>query len=160
MFTDIVGYTALVKEDEQAAFELLKKTRGIHKAIIEELNGKWLKEIGDGVLASFNTVSEAVSCAKRIQQACAREEDLLLRIGIHQGEVVFEGDDVFGNGVNIASQLEAQAQPGEILFSETVYQDLKNKPGIYAEFKATKRLKNVDQPVKIYRLASELKIRK
>jgi len=106
MFTDIVGYTALMGEDEQKAFELLKKNRQVQRPIIEKFNGRWLKEIGDGVLASFPTVTDAVYCAKEIQETCRAESDLKLRIGIHQGEVVFEGDDVFGDGVNIASRLE------------------------------------------------------
>ena len=89
MFTDIVGYTALMGEDEQRAFELLKKNRQVQRPIIEEYNGRWLKEIGDGVLASFNAVSDAVYCAKAIQKACENEPDLKLRIGIHEGEVVF-----------------------------------------------------------------------
>ena len=109
MFTDIVGYTALMGVNEQKAFELLKKNRRIQKPIIEKFNGRWLKEIGDGVMASFPTVTEAVYCAKEIQQTCQAESDLNLRIGIHQGEVVFEGDDVFGDGVNIASRLESLA---------------------------------------------------
>ena len=119
MFTDIVGYTALMGEDEERAFELLKKNRQVQRPIIERFNGRWLKEIGDGVLASFTTVTDAVYCAKAIQEACLNEDDLKLRIGIHQGEVVFEGDDVFGDGVNIASRLEPLAPIGGILVSES-----------------------------------------
>ena len=70
MFTDIVGYTALMGEDEQRAFELLKKNRQVQRPIIEKFNGRWLKEIGDGVLASFPTVTDAVYCAKEIQETC------------------------------------------------------------------------------------------
>ena len=105
--------------DEQAAFELLKKNRGIQRPIIENYNGKWLKEIGDGVLASFPTVTEAVYCAAIIQKVCENEPSLKLRIGIHLGEVVFEGNDVFGDGVNIASRLEPLAPIGGIIVSES-----------------------------------------
>ncbi|TMI83475.1 MAG: adenylate/guanylate cyclase domain-containing protein, partial [Bacteroidetes bacterium] len=104
MFTDIVGYTALMGEDEQKAFELLRKNRQLQRPIIEKFNGTWIKEIGDGVLASFHTVSDAVTCATQIQKACNDIDDLKLRIGIHLGEVVFEDNDVFGDGVNIASR--------------------------------------------------------
>ena len=69
MFTDIVGYTALMGADEQMAFELLKKNRAVQRPLIEKYNGRWIKEIGDGVLVSFTTVSEAVYCAKAIQEA-------------------------------------------------------------------------------------------
>ena len=148
MFTDIVGYTKLMGEDEEKAFELLKKNRLVQRPIIEKFNGRWLKEIGDGVLASFTTVTDAVYCAKTIQETCLDEPDLQLRIGIHQGEVVFEGEDVFGDGVNIASRLEPLAQPGEILFTESVYNNIRNKPGISGEFKTTKKLKNRRRTIK------------
>jgi len=73
MFTDIVGYTALMGEDEQKTFELLKKNRGIQWPIIEKFYGMWLKEMGDGVLASFSTVTDAVYCAKEIQETCLKK---------------------------------------------------------------------------------------
>jgi len=152
MFTDIVGYTALMGEDEQKALELLKKNRLVQRPIIEKYYGKWLKEIGDGVLASFNTVSDAVYCAGAIQKACENEPDLKLRIGIHEAEVVFEGGDVFGDGVNIASRLEPLAPIGGILVSESVYRNLGNKKGIKTKFVREETLKNVKDPVKIYQV--------
>ena len=97
MFTDIVGYTALMGEDEQKAFELLRKNRQIQKPAIEKYNGRWIKELGDGILASFPTVSDAVTCAIEIQHACNNIDELKLRIGIHLGEVVFEDNDMFGD---------------------------------------------------------------
>src|SRR5215475_1617819 len=90
MFTDIVGYTALMGDDEEKAFALLRKNRQIQKPIIEKYNGRWIKELGDGVLASFSAVTDAVLCATEIQDACKVVNDLKLRIGIHHGEVVFE----------------------------------------------------------------------
>src|SRR2546423_10556919 len=114
MFTDIVGYTALMGENEQKAFETLRKSREIQQPLINQFNGKWIKEIGDGVLASFHTITDAVLCASAIQQACMHTPRLKLRIGIHEGEVVFEGNDVFGDGVNIASRIQAIATPGGI----------------------------------------------
>ena len=150
MFTDIVGYTALMGEDEQKAFELLKRNRSIQRPIIKKFNGRWLKEMGDGVLASFPTVSDAVYCAGTIQKACENEPDLNLRIGIHLGEVVFEGDDVFGDGVNIASRLEPLAPIGGILVSESVNRDLGNKKGIETNFVREETLKNVKDPIKVY----------
>src|SRR6186713_1135303 len=130
MFTDIVGYTALMGRDEQKAFELLDKNRQIQKPIIEEYNGKWIKELGDGVLASFTTVSDAVNAAIKIQQTCNATKDFQLRIGIHLGEVVFEDGDVFGDGVNIASRIQAIAHPGCIWISESVHNNVVNKHDI------------------------------
>lgn len=150
MFTDIVGYTALMGKDEEKAFALLKKNRQIQKPIIEKYGGKWLKEMGDGVLASFSTVSDAVYCAASIQFASEKEPDLKLRIGIHEGEVVFDSDDVFGDGVNIASRLESLAPEGGIWVSESVSRNIQNKKGIETQFVREEQLKNVKDPVRIY----------
>ncbi len=155
MFTDIVGYTALMGEDEQKAFELLKKNRQVQRPIIEKFGGRWLKEIGDGVMTSFSTVSDAVYCAKEIQITCQDHPDLNLRIGIHQGEVVFEGDDVFGDGVNIASRLESIAPAGGIYISEPVFRNVENKKNIDADYIGEKELKNVKHPVKIFQVIIE-----
>ena len=155
MFTDIVGYTALMGENEQQAWELLKKNRSIQKPLIAKFHGKWLKEIGDGVLASFKSVSDAVYCAAAIQKKCVQHPDLNLRIGIHLGEVVFDDNDVFGDGVNIAARLEPMAPPGEILVSGSVYKNLLNKPEIQTSYIGEEQLKNVREPVKIYRVSVE-----
>jgi len=127
MFTDIVGYTALMGSDEKKAFELLDKNRKLQNPIIEEFHGRNIKELGDGILTSFSTVSDAVSAALKIQEICRQTDEFSLRIGIHQGEVVLEGDDVFGDAVNIASRLQSVAEPGTIYVSESVYQNISNK---------------------------------
>src|SRR5688572_10464495 len=150
MFTDIVGYTALMGEDEQKAFDLLRKNRQTQQPIIKQFNGIWIKEIGDGVLASFHTVTDAVLCASDIQQACGNIPDLKLRIGIHQGEVVFEDNDVFGDGVNIASRLQALAPVGGIWISDSVYNNIANKKDIKTKFVRAEILKNVREQIRIY----------
>src|SRR5215218_4378914 len=121
MFTDIVGYTALMGKDEHSAFDILHKNRQLQKPLIKQFNGRWIKELGDGVLASFPTASEAVLCASEIQKQCNTANDFKLRIGIHQGEVVFEEEDIFGDAVNIASRIQALAPIGGIWVSQTVY---------------------------------------
>ena len=155
MFTDIVGYTAIMGKDETAAYQLLKKNRKVQKPLIEKHGGKWLKEIGDGVLASFHTISDAVYCAVEIQRRCSEEADLKLRIGIHLGEVIVEEGDVFGDGVNIASRLESLAPAGVIYVSESVYRNIENKKGIKAEFVKEETLKNVKHPIRIYEINVE-----
>ena len=152
MFTDIVGYTALMGKDEQKAFDILKKNRQIQRPLIDHHNGKFLKEMGDGMLASFHTVSDAVYCALEIQNRCKQNAGFQLRIGIHLGEVVFEKNDVFGDGVNIASRIQSVAQEGETVVSESVYRNIANKKGLQAEFISEESLKNVDSPIKIYRV--------
>ncbi|HLF47009.1 MAG TPA: adenylate/guanylate cyclase domain-containing protein [Chitinophagaceae bacterium] len=152
MFTDIAGYTSLMGNDERKAFELLKKNREIHKPLIKQYHGTWIKELGDGVLASFHTVTDAVFCAAAIHQTCLDVDGLQLRIGIHLGEVIFEDNDVFGDGVNIASRLQAMASPGSTWVSEAVYKNLVNKKEITSEFIKEETLKNVSEPVKVYEI--------
>ena len=96
VFTDIVGFTKLSAENEPVALELLNRQREILKPIVDKYNGEWLKEIGDGLLLSFSTNREAVDCAITIQNAVSHIDTLVLRIGIHQGEVVFQGNDIVG----------------------------------------------------------------
>ena len=152
MFTDIVGYTALMGNDERKAFELLRKNREIQKPIIEEFGGRWIKELGDGVMASFPAVSNAVYAALKIQAACAVTKEFTLRIGIHQGEVVFENDDIFGDAVNIAARLQAIAPPAGIFISESVHHNISNKNDIRSEFVRVETLKNVREPIPVYRV--------
>jgi class 3 adenylate cyclase/TolB-like protein len=155
MFTDIVGYTALMGENEGSAYKLLKKNRQVQKPSIEKHNGTWLKEMGDGVLASFQTITDAVYCAIEIQLICKKEPELKLRIGIHLGEVLVEDGDVFGDGVNIASRLEPLAPAGGIYVSESVFRNVQNKEGIKADFVREETLKNVKYPVRIYEVKIE-----
>ncbi len=156
MFTDIAGYTSLMEKDEQKAIELLKVNRELQKSNIEKYRGRWIKEMGDGVLASFSTVTDAVMCAGAIQKASENIPDLKLRIGIHLGEVVFENNDVFGDGVNIASRLQALAPVGGIFVSEAIYKNVINKKEIFSEFIREEILKNVSASVKIYEVKVEL----
>jgi class 3 adenylate cyclase len=106
VYTDTVGFTKLSAENKPAAFELLEKQRDLLKPIVESHNGEWFKEIGDELLLSFETNLDAVECAIKIQHQVKSVEHLNLRIGIHQGEVVFQGSNVIGDDVNMASLIE------------------------------------------------------
>jgi len=112
--------------------------------------------MGDGLLVNFPSAINAVLCAVKIQQFAAKEE-IPLRIGIHQGDVLFENNDVLGDGVNIASRLEQATKSGCISISETVFHEIKNKPDIEAEFLEEMILKNVVEPVKVYKVLFEEK---
>jgi len=158
MFTDIVGYTALMGKDEAKAFQLLDKNRVIQKPLIEKHHGQLLKEIGDGMLACFNSALDAVECANQIQKSIQADQKFNIRIGIHLGDVTFQDNDVFGDGVNIASRLETLAPPGSIYISETVFQNIKNKPSIQAEYVKEETLKNVQHPIKIYRIGGNIPV--
>src|SRR6185436_1592575 len=155
MFTDIVGYTALMGRDEERAFEWLQVNRDIQRPIIELHNGRWIKELGDGVLASFHSVSDALNAAIKIQQTSNASNEFQLRIGVHLGEVLFENDDVFGDGVNIASRLQALAPPGGIWISEPVHNNVSNKKEFETGFVRTEALKNVKEPIRIYQVKAE-----
>ncbi|MDX1685056.1 MAG: tetratricopeptide repeat protein [Saprospiraceae bacterium] len=157
MFTDIVGYTALMGNDEDKAFQILNKNREIQRPIIEQFNGRWIKEIGDGVMASFSTVSDAVNAAIKIQNESRNIPELKLTIGIHLGEVVFENEDVFGDGVNIASRIQAFATPGSIYISESIHNNISNKKGIETKFLRTEKLKNVVTPMPLYEVITTQK---
>lgn len=152
MFTDIVGYTALMGNNEKNAFDLLRKNREIQKPVIEEFGGTWIKELGDGVMASFPSISNAVYAALKIQEACNVTKEFSLRIGIHQGEVVFENGDVFGDTVNIAARIQALAPPAGIFVSESVHHNISNKHDIRSEFVKVEALKNVREPIPVYRI--------
>lgn len=150
MFTDIVNYTKLMGEDEHKAFGYLRLNREIQKPLIDKYAGTFIKELGDGILSSFQTVTDSVFCAIEIQKRCNEQNDFKLRIGIHSGEVIFEDNDVFGDGVNIASRLQAYAPIGGICISETVNNNITNQKEIKTRFLREENLKNVQQPVKIY----------
>jgi len=106
-------------------------------------------------MASFNTVSDAVNAAIKIQQTCNASKEFQLRIGIHLGEVIFENDDVFGDGVNIASRIQAIANPGSVYISESVHNSISNKKEFQSKFFTEQRLKNVKEPIKIYQVIAD-----
>ncbi len=160
MITDIVGYTALMGDDEAGAFEMLRINRELQRPVIERFGGKWIKELGDGILASFTTVSDAVYAAIEIQKNCSEKNEFALRIGIHQGEVVFEDNDIFGDAVNIASRIQTIANPGDIFFSESVYNNIHNKQDINATYVGQETLKHVREPVRIYAIHSSVQVPK
>jgi class 3 adenylate cyclase len=151
MFTDIIGYTSLMGKDEDLAFNLIRKNLRIQKSLIRRYDGHFLKEIGDGILASFPLASDAVKCAKSIQTAVSAE-GYELRIGIHTGEMILEKDDAWGDSVNVASRLQELGDSGSILISGTVYKDIKNQKGFSVNFVDEKLLKNVEEPVKVYKV--------
>ena len=155
MFTDIVGFTALMADNESEAFSLLKKFRKTLKSAINRAGGKWLETAGDGVLASFDSAIDAVNCALLIRRNLAHEVRLSVHIGIHVGDVIYAGGQVFGDGVNVASRVQELAGPGEIAVSEQVHDAVRNKPGISTEFRGRKELKNVGHPVDVYLVSGD-----
>ena len=131
---DVAGYSRLMGEDERAALEFLKTSREAISAEIARHRGRIVNTAGDSVLAEFPSVVNAVECAVRIQRDLAErnashapDRRMLFRIGINLGHVLVEGDDLFGEGVNIAARLQSLAEPGGILVSNTVFEQVRNR---------------------------------
>ena len=154
VFTDIVGFTNLSSKDEEGAYKLVKKQREILKPIVIKHEGEWLKEEGDGLLLSFPSSKLAVNCSIQIQAAVKDVDDLHLRIGIHQGDIIIEDKDVFGDDVNIASRIEPFATTGGIAVSQKIQQDLSSNPEFKFKFIDKPKLKGVQQEVSVYCIIS------
>lgn len=152
MFTDIAGYTSLMGQDENKAYDILKINRDIHKTATSTHHGRLVKEMGDGMLLSFATVTDALLAAMTIQNACNEYGVYKLRIGMHLGEVIIDEGDVFGDPVNLASRIQSLGIPGSILLSKKIHEELENK----AEFKTASlgvfNFKNVTKPVEVFAL--------
>ena len=155
MFTDMVGYTTLMQEDEDKARELVQRHRSLMKPLVEKHNGEVIQYVGDGTFCRFDSAKEAVDSALEIQYVLKVEKELALRIGIHLGDVVVEGDEVYGDGVNVASRIEPLAEAGGICVSHQIYENIKNQSGLNLTSLGLKDLKNVDHPIKFYCLTGE-----
>jgi adenylate cyclase len=155
MFTDIVGYTAMMGESEPRAVEMLRNNRELHRALIEKFHGEYLQEIGDGTLASFESAVDAVGCALELQRSVADDPNLNLRIGIHSGDVIAKDGDIIGDAVNVASRIEPLAATGGICVSGGVYESIRNKPDVAGIYLGAKSLKNVSEPVRVYGLTGD-----
>jgi len=154
MFTDIAGFTSLAANDENKALQLLEEQKLLLGPIVNEFNGILHKEIGDGMLFTFSTVTDAIKCGIKIQKATSSNENLNLRIGIHQGEIVIKDGDVLGDDINIASRIEPYAASGGIAISGKVQQDISSLPEFKTKFISEPRLKGVKQDIKIYCIIS------
>lgn len=150
MFTDIAGYTSLMGEDSQKALEQVRINMDIQAPLVEKHNGKWVKEMGDGSLSYFNSALDAVNCSIEIQESARTNLDVKLRIGIHLGDITIQNDDVYGDGVNVASRLESKADPGGIYISDATQKAIRGQSDFQAKYLGEIKLKNVDYPVKTF----------
>jgi len=154
MFTDIAGYTALSAKDSTKASELLKTQRDTLKPIVEKHGGSWMKEIGDGLLLTFDSATSAVECSIAIQVAIKDIEDLNLRIGIHEGEVINQDGDVIGDDVNVASRIEPFSAVGGVAISDKIYRAISSNKEFDTKYIGKPKLKGVSQEVKVYCITS------
>jgi TolB-like protein/class 3 adenylate cyclase/Tfp pilus assembly protein PilF len=159
MFTDMVGYSALSQRDDKLAQELLEEHRRLLREIFPQFNGVEIKTIGDAFLVEFQSALEAAQCAMAIQRALAKrnadapaERQIQVRIGVHIGDVVHRGGDVYGDGVNIASRIESLAAAGGICVSMDVERQIRNALEARFEKLAPTELKNISVPMDLFRI--------
>ncbi len=155
LFTDIVGYTSIMQHDEQRAMTLLRRHKAILEKSVSDHEGDLIEYFGDGSLSIFTSVTEALLCAIQVQKQLQSEPAVPLRVGLHIGEILSEDNKVMGDGVNLASRIQALGQAGSILFSKEIYDKIRN----HQEFKAVPlgrfALKNVEEPMEVFALANE-----
>ena len=157
---DVVGYSRLVEKDEAGTLAALKALRReVIDPLLAEHHGRIVKLMGDGALAEFGSVVDAVACAVAVQKGVADRQDgvpperrIVFRIGINLGDVVVEGEDLLGDGVNIAARLEQICEPGGVLISGTAYDHLQGKLDLPIEFAGEQRVKNIARPIRTYRM--------
>src|SRR5262245_6856067 len=158
---DVVGYSRLMERDEASTLAALKTRRKeVLRPLVAKYQGRIFKVTGDGVLVEFLSAVNAVQCAVDLQHGMAAangdlSEDcrIALRIGVNLGDVMVEGNDLYGDGVNIAARLEVLAEDGGILVSGTAYDHIKNNIKVRFDDLGTKSLKNIAEPVRVYRVA-------
>jgi TolB-like protein/class 3 adenylate cyclase/AraC-like DNA-binding protein len=155
MFTDIVGYTALMQKDENAAAKVRAHHRKEFQQCHEIYNGEILQYFGDGTLSVFQSGVQAVECAVAIQKALTKGEPVPLRIGLHLGDIVFDGTDIYGDGVNLASRIESMGVAGAVLLSEKLNGELKNHQQISTKSLGHFELKNIKNPVEVFAVSNE-----
>jgi adenylate cyclase len=159
MFTDMVGYSALAQKNESLALKLLEEHRQLLRPLFRNHEGREIKTIGDAFLVEFTSTLDAIHCAAEIQKilkdynaSSGHGVKIQVRIGLHMGDVVHRENDVFGDGVNIASRIEPLAKPGGICLSQQVYDQVRNKfSGTFIKLGGV-GLKNIQAPLNIYRL--------
>lgn len=160
LLADVVGYSRLMGEDEVGTFERLEAVRkDVVQPAIMKRNGRIVKLMGDGLLAEFPSVVDAVECAVEVQEAMAdrdaelpEEQRIRLRIGINVGDIISRGSDIYGDGVNVAARLERLAEPGGICLPGSVRDQLSGKVDFDFEPLGLQTLKNIKEPIAVYRL--------
>ena len=159
MFTDMVGYSALAQKNEALSLELLEEHRRLLRPLFTKHGGREIETVGDAFFVEFTSALDAVRCAIEIQKtlftrnaSAVQERRILLRIGLHLGDVVYVGEHVHGDGVNIAARVQPLAEPGGICVSEDVARQVQNKTGVPIVMLGKGELKNIRMPVSLYKL--------
>jgi adenylate cyclase len=154
MFADIVGYTALMETDESLAMSSRERLKNKLEEVVNDHGGRLLEFHGDGALCSFTSTLESVKAATALQLEMQSPPLIPLRIGIHTGDVLVDDNNVYGDGVNIASRMESFAVPGSIFISSKAYDDIKNQKEVSAVSMGRYLLKNVKGQMEIYAISN------
>ncbi len=154
LFADIVGYTAMMQDNEEHAMRKREKFSKVLNREVVVFQGRIVQSSGDGALCSFSSAIAAVNCAIAIQREMRENPEVPLRIGIHSGDVMVDENNIYGDGVNIASRIESFAVAGGIFISAKVYDEIKNQNTIEAIPLGGFELKNVKQPIEIYAISN------
>ena len=156
---DVKGYSLLMADDEAFTIHTIKEYRNIISSCVEQHAGRVVDSPGDNILAEFASAVDAVQCAVEIQKQLKKENDRLVedkrlefRIGINIGDVVHDGDRIYGDGVNIAARIEGLADPGGVCVSRSAYDQIKKKVGFEYAYLGEQSVKNIDEPVRIYKV--------
>ena len=160
---DVVGYSRLIQQDEAGTLAALKqRRREILTPLIAQHRGRIVKVMGDGVLVEFASAVNAVACGAELQEKMAEANDgvaedrrIILRIGINLGDVVVEGGDIYGDGVNVAARLEELAEPGSLVISSKVHEEVVRKLVLAFDDLGEQPLKNIATPIRIYRVSAQ-----
>ena len=156
---DVKDYSRLMSQDEVGTINTLKSYRELISNFVQQYKGRVIDSPGDNILAAFESVSNAVNCAVEIQRELAERNAQIpstrmmqWRIGVNLGDVVEDDDRIYGDGVNIAARIESLAEAGGICVSGTVYDHVKNKLGLEYEYMGEQEVKNITEPVRVYRV--------
>ena len=159
MITDIVGYTEKTHRNESLAMSLLEEHRKVLRQAFSKHGGREVKTMGDAFLVKFQSALSAVRCAYEVQRQLREfnsgrddERKVVVRIGLHMGDVIEEGHDIYGDAVNVVSRIEPLAEPGGICLTRQVYEDVRNKFELRLASMGVKALKNVEEPVEVFRV--------
>ena len=155
MFTDIVGYTAMMQQNEEKAVAVIKHYNSALEKWVTNFNGQVLNYYGDGSLCIFSSATDAVNCSLAVQKDLKSEPVVPLRIGLHIGEVFFEDAKALGDGVNVASRVQSLGQENTILVSEEIYDKIKNNASITAASLGHFEFKNVGRSMEVFALTNE-----
>lgn len=154
VFADIMGFTAMMEEDEARALEFRNKLKKKLEEEVAANHGQILEFKGDGALCSFHSTIEGIRAALAVQLHMQQEPVVPVRIGIHTGDVIFDDNTIYGDGVNIASRMESFAVPGSIFISSKAYDDIKNQKDIQTVSLGKYSLKNVKEPIEIFAISN------